>query len=59
MINLFIALKNFPDNQNQPELRSVFFTNFKGKTTLNINSLHQMKPFDTKIICFGSLNRCQ
>jgi hypothetical protein len=34
MINLFIALKNFPDNQNQPELRSVFSRTLKVKQLL-------------------------
>jgi hypothetical protein len=31
MINLFIALKNCLDNQNQPKLRSVFLQTLKVK----------------------------
>ena len=37
-----------------------FFMDFKGKKkTLKINSPHQKKLFDTGIICFGGLDRCQ
>jgi hypothetical protein len=36
-----------------------FFTSFKDKKTSNMNSPHQMKQFDTNIVCFDDLNRCQ
>jgi len=36
-----------------------FFMNFKCKKAPNINSSHQMEPFDTNIVRFGDLNRCQ
>lgn len=36
----------------------IFFTNFKGKITLNMNFPYQIEPFDTHIVCFGDLNRC-
>ena len=36
-----------------------FFMNFKDKKILIMNSFHQMKRFDTNIIRFGGLNRCQ
>jgi len=44
---------------NQPEFEFVFFMNFKGKKTLNINSPLQIEPFDTNIIRFCDLNRFQ
>ena len=33
--------------------------NFKGTKTPNMKSSHQMELFDTNIVHFGSLNRCQ
>jgi hypothetical protein len=37
-----------------------FLKNIKDKKKIhNINSLYQMKPFDTNIIQFGGLNQCQ
>jgi hypothetical protein len=51
--------KNRPKNQNQPKLKSFFFMNFKGKKTPNMNFSRQIKVFDTNIIRFGSLYRCQ
>jgi hypothetical protein len=30
--------------------------NFKGTETFNMNSSHQMKPFDINIVCFSCLN---
>jgi len=57
MINLSLTSKNHSKNRNQPELESIFFTNFKGKKkTHNMNSPHQMKSFDTNIVRFGGLN---
>jgi hypothetical protein len=37
----------------------MYFHELKGKKTLNINSSHQMKLFDTNIDHFGGINRCQ
>jgi hypothetical protein len=59
VINLYMTSKNRSKNQNQPKLKSFFFMNFKGKKTPNMNFPRQMKLFDTNIICFGSLYRCQ
>ena len=63
VINLSMASKN-PNSKNknilnQPEFEFVFFMNFKGKKTLNINSPLQIEPFDTNIIRFCDLNRFQ
>jgi hypothetical protein len=44
------------ETKNQLELRYVFFTNFQGTKTPNMNSPHQMKQFDTNIIHFGGIN---
>ena len=33
--------------------------NFKDTKTSNMKSSHQMELFDTNIVHFGSLNRCQ
>jgi len=45
--------------QKSTQAQIYFFTNFKGGKTPNINSFYQMKPFDTNIIHFDGLNRCQ
>ena len=37
----------------------MFFMNFKGKKTTNMNSLNKKKLFDTNTVRFDSLNRCQ
>jgi hypothetical protein len=63
VINLSMASKN-PNSKNkniwnQLEFEFVFFMNFKGKKTLNINSPLQIEPFDTNIIRFCDLNRLQ
>jgi len=63
MINLFIAYKNLkiiskPEinlKKNLPELR-YFLGYFKVKKSPNMNSPHQMEPFNRKIECFGALN---
>jgi hypothetical protein len=47
-----------PEIKNQPKVRFVFSQNFKIKKTPNINSMHQMEQFDTKIFHFNGLNRC-
>jgi hypothetical protein len=39
--------QNQPETKNQTELRYIFFMNFKGKKTHNMNSHHLMKLFDT------------
>lgn len=53
-------LKNKIQSQKSKSTRDqiYFFTNFKGKKTSNVNSFHQMKPFDTNIIYFDGLNQC-
>jgi hypothetical protein len=52
--------KNSTRNQKSTRVQICFFMNFKGKKkTLNMNSHNQMKHFDTNIIHFSSLNRCQ
>jgi hypothetical protein len=43
-------------NQKSTRAKICFFTNFKGTKTLNMNSPHQIKKFDTNIIYFGGLN---
>jgi hypothetical protein len=37
----------------------MYFHEFKSKKTLNINSSHQMKLFDTNIDQLDGTNRCQ
>jgi len=59
MTNLSMASKNHPQNQTQPELRSVFSRTFKVQKTPNINFPHQMEQFHTNISYFGGLNQCQ
>jgi hypothetical protein len=52
--------KNSTRNQKSTRVQICFFMNFKGKKkTSNMNSHNQMKYFDTNIIHFSSLNRCQ
>jgi hypothetical protein len=63
MINLFIAYKNLKIiskpkinlKKNLPELR-YFVGYFKVKKSPNMNSPHQMEPFNRKIERFGALN---
>jgi hypothetical protein len=43
-------------NPKSNQAQICFFTNFKGKKTPNMNSHHQMEPFDTNINCFGVNN---
>jgi len=45
--------------QKSTQTQICFFTNFKVKKTPNMNSTHQIEPFDTNIIRFGGLNWCQ
>jgi len=60
MINLSMVSKNLK-NQNQPEIKNllefiyVFSQNLKVKKTPNMNSHHQMEPFDTNIDSCGGL----
>ena len=51
--------KNHFEIKNQIELVYVFSHEFKSKKTLNINSSHQIKLFDTNIDQLDSTNRCQ
>jgi hypothetical protein len=51
-------------NWSQPEFQNhraqiCFFTNFKGTKTSNMNFSNQMESFDTNIVYFGGINRCQ
>jgi hypothetical protein len=48
---------NLKPKSNRAQIH--FFTNFKGKKTPNMSSLHQIKPFDINIDHFGALNRNQ
>jgi translation initiation factor RLI1 len=53
-------LKKNQRNQKSIWVHVYFFVNFKGKKkTYNMNSSHQMEPFDTNIIHFCGLNWCQ
>jgi hypothetical protein len=45
-------------NQKSTQAQICFFTNFKGKKTHNMNSPHQIEPFNTNFIRFGGLDRC-
>jgi len=51
--------QNQPETINLSELISVFLGVLKVKKTSNRNLLYHMKPFDTKINCFGGLNFSQ
>ena len=49
--------KNQSESKNQPEFKFVFLQTLKvKKKTLTMNSLHQMKLFDTNIVHFCYLN---
>ena len=47
-----------PRNKKSTRTQICFFKNFKGTKTHNMNYMHQMKQFDTKIFYFDGLNRC-
>jgi hypothetical protein len=53
--------KNHPKNciNSKPKIKLGLDLFFQGKTILNMNSPHQMEPFNTNINCFGGLYRCQ
>jgi len=52
--------KTQPETKNQPGFKFVFSWTLKvKKKTPNMNFHNQMKYFDTNIIHFSSLNRCQ
>ena len=54
-------LITFPKTKNMYEFKSIFYalSRWKTKKIPNMNSLYQMKSFDTKIDCFGGWNWCQ
>ena len=52
-------LKKPSQKPKSTQAQIFFFMNFKGKKTPNMNFSCQIKVFDTNIIRFGSLYRCQ